>query len=86
MLKAVKNNLYNRQPVILEGRRSAASDWHVWVADGAREVKNSCYTYAYLHMNWGWRGDWNDWYGFSDWTPDDDDFTAYKKAIIDIKR
>jgi len=81
----VNQNLFNNQPVLLEGRKNATSDWHVWVGDGIKYYQNYCdgYGYTYLHMNWGWNSqNLNGWY--TSWKPNGNDFSKYKKAIVNI--
>ncbi|MFT4062602.1 MAG: C10 family peptidase, partial [Edaphocola sp.] len=40
---------------------------HEWVCDGYRKTGDECHPQLYLHMNWGWNGNHNDWYYYDDW-------------------
>lgn len=73
----VKSNLNKNQPVLLEGKEKPLISfnfdhtWHVWVCDGYR-TRYDCQNgigYLYFHMNWGWYGQHNGWYGFQNWAP-----------------
>lgn len=73
----VKSNLNKNQPVLLEGKEKPLISfnfdhtWHVWVCDGYR-TRYDCQNglgYLYFHMNWGWYGNHNGWYGFQNWRP-----------------
>jgi hypothetical protein len=45
------------------------SDCHMWVCDGYELNQNSCYSTLKFHMNWGWGGSFNGWYGSNSWSP-----------------
>lgn len=71
----VKNEILTyRRPVLLSGTSSDSG--HAWVCDGAHEwtacIKsdNGDYTVTYLqfHMNWGWGGLYDGWYGYAGFT------------------
>lgn len=42
--------------------------------------------YLQFHMNWGWDGNSNGWYGFDSWAPTGTglNFQYYKRAIINL--
>jgi hypothetical protein len=77
----VRNNLNNGWPVILDGCANRKRAWlffwkysncHMWVCDGYRQQANSCYSYLYFHMNWGWNRagqtfSLNGWFAFNNW-------------------
>ena len=84
-----------RRPVILRGAAPTQSCWlifcvddtengHAWVADGVRTAPycpdNPDY-YDYFHMNWGWDGVHNAWFGFYHWKPGSFDFTANQRMV-----
>jgi len=73
----VINNHNRGLPVLLEGcrtrRRFLGITWwyancHEWVCDGYERIRNNCYSYLDLHMNWGWNSSHNGWYLFNNWT------------------
>lgn len=73
----VKSDLNRNLPVLLEGKEKPLISfdfshvWHVWVCDGYR-TRYDCQNgigYLYFHMNWGWYGNHNGWYGFNTWNP-----------------
>lgn len=45
------------------------SDCHMWVCDGYERNQNNCQSLLKFHMNWGWGGANNGWYGFNSWNP-----------------
>lgn len=67
------------RPVLLDGCRTRKrkfpwlwctySNCHMWVCDGYERHQNSCYSILKFHMNWGWGGSFNGWYGFNSWSP-----------------
>lgn len=73
----VKSNINQNRPVVLEGKEKPLISfdfnhtWHMWVCDGYK-TRYDCQNgigYLYFHMNWGWNGRYDGWYGFQDWTP-----------------
>lgn len=96
----VQENLKNKWPVILEGCASQKKVWlvfnkysscHMWVCDGYRESWNSCYSYLYFHMNWGWHeinftgaNDFIGWYGYNNWNPNTSNFQYARNFITNI--
>lgn len=41
---------------------------------------------AFLHMNWGWGGAWNDWYSAFNWNPGSHTFNYRQKMITGIRK
>lgn len=70
------------------------NEGHEWVCDGFNEtniyycINGQQYGNGYLqfHMNWGWDGNSNGWYGFDTWAPTGTglNFQYYKRAIINL--
>jgi hypothetical protein len=68
------------------------AEGHEWVCDGYNQTDyywcNSDGTqggagYLYFHMNWGWDGTSNGWYGFDNWAPSGTNFNfQYSRAAI----
>lgn len=76
----VESEIKANRPVILTGYATYAastySDGHCWVADGVHELITCPETlpdgstiggggYLWFHMNWGWRGQNNGWFGYA---------------------
>ena len=94
----VENEIKQSRPVILRGGKKGRAcfagifcyniyeNGHAWVCDGYK--KNTVtsptyrYSYKYLHMNWGWDGELNDWYSYSDWSPSSSRSYNYKRCMI----
>jgi len=68
---------------------------HEWVCDGFSATDyfwcnpdgtSGGAGYLYFHMNWGWDGGSNGWYGFDNWAPWGTglNFQYYRRAIINI--
>lgn len=91
----VEWSLDYRRLVILSGT-STQRGGHAWVCDGFRRYiahiiddnghHTDCGTYYYLHMNWGWNGKYDGWYGYSNWTVDGASINKDKKMIYNIAR
>jgi len=44
------------------------SECHLWVCDGIQvSTFQDCFSYAYLHMNWGWGGYSDGWFSYNNW-------------------
>ena len=80
--QTMRNELYGGHPLILWGTTSSItnfSDYHIWVCDGIDRHNYSEYdcdtkactewSYEYYHMNWGWHGDFDGFYGISNFSP-----------------
>jgi len=95
----VKQQLGWDRPVILSGYNKKEkncflffcstkhTEGHAWVCDG---YKSNFYceagvSYLYLHMNWGWGGFLNGWFGFNTWNPDGDNYQYKKEMIYNIR-
>lgn len=89
----VFSNLDNNRPVILGGYRARTQYWfffipsggHTWVCDGYRIRGNNCDPQYWYHMNWGWNGDWNDWYFVNNWTVGTQNFQFAQNFIYNIR-
>ena len=91
----VRADIQAGRPVIIEGRRTAVNNWHVWVADGYRHLRlssNCGTTYGWQHMNWGWDGRGNGWYATDVWQPRDargrpigENFAEHNKIVTGIR-
>ncbi len=83
----VKANIANNRPVILQGSNSSAG--HMWVCDGSRTTtykRADCTGISYLsfHMNWGWGGTNNGWFGFDNFNPAGTNYNSNKKMVHGI--
>ena len=72
----VSPDLSQGHPVIMDGCQSSKEKWfytaldtcHMWVIDGMRgNWTTQCDYIGQYHMNWGWDGDFNNWYTINDW-------------------
>lgn len=95
----VQSNLSSGWPVLLGGyakRRNVflgiihiPEEGHLWVCDGYWQTQNECYSYLRFHMNWGWHETWgntdyNGWYLFNEWNPNNRNFQYAKDYIYNI--
>ena len=95
----VKSNLDNNWPVMLGGYTSRTNvflgifytwqEGHLWVCDGYMETQDACYSYLSFHMNWGWHeigfgNDFNGWYAFNLWNPNNRNFKYAQDYIYNI--
>lgn len=94
----VKTEIRNCRPVFMRGGEKEYwmgiipyyGGGHAWVCDGYSETEyvNWC-THLYLHMNWGWNGSANGWFGYASFNPTVNDNTYdfnYKSGcVIGIK-
>ncbi len=89
----VKSELNHSRPVILTGGRktggwifSQYEDGHAWVCDGYSLTVFPCWgSMLTFHMNWGWGGTYNGWYGFLNFNPGDYTFNYKRKMVYNIK-
>jgi hypothetical protein len=86
----VKNNIDNNRPVLLRGD-NGGSIGHMWVCDGYRETSfyfadcTGGTFYPLFHMNWGWtNGDFNGYFSYNNFNPNNYNFNNDKKMIYDI--
>jgi len=85
--QTVKSNLSYSRPVLLSGDNGTTG--HMWVCDGYKDV-NYYYAdctgvgYLYYHMNWGWGGSSDGWYGFNNFNPAGTNFNSNKKMVYNI--
>lgn len=73
--QTVKANIDQNNPLLFYGVDNGSA--HLWVCDGYSR-RNICtwdeqtqqvfsVTYLFYHMNWGWNGDTNGWFGYTTW-------------------
>jgi len=94
----ILDNLRYGYPVIISGQ--GATGRHMWVCDGIKSyydmvcfAAGGSYDYSveynaneqYLHMNWGWDGDFNGWFSLYNFNPNGNTFNNYKLLIYNIK-
>lgn len=94
---AITQELTGGHPLIFWGSTCLAcfSDYHIWVADGLEEheyntfncetLQCDTWAYTYLHMNWGWDGSYNGWYGFGTYNPGGQNYNANLHVIKGIR-
>lgn len=89
----IKLDLNRNLPVLLEGKEKPLISfdfshlWHVWVCDGYK-TRYDCQNgigYLYFHMNWGWLGKYNGWFGVNDWNPNGIDLKYYRHYAHNIQ-
>lgn len=91
-IETIKSNLLYNRPVIFSGCRIIhfGGLWytgcHAWVGDGFMESYDCITGYGWLsyHMNWGWNGIYNGWYGISDWSPGTYNYQYDQDVIVNI--
>ncbi len=96
--QVVKNELFGGHPVILWGTSGwigSFSNYHIWVCDGITSNQyseyncdtHSCNTwgYEYYHMNWGWHGDYNAWYGMGNLSVGGTNYNSNMHMIYGIR-
>ena len=75
----VYENLAKSWPVMMMGWNQSGGGGHSFVVDGYNASTDK------FHFNWGWDGQYNGWFALSSLTPtNSDEFSYYKKAIVDI--
>lgn len=84
----VEDELRANRPVIFSGGHQGSwfifpvyEGGHEWICDGFRSGENCNYSTLFFHMNWGWAGQYNGWYGIGGFNPAGFDFN-YKNDII----
>lgn len=61
-------------------------DGHAWVCDGYKIDGNQCGTRSkWLHMNWGWDGDYNRFFHEDNWNPGSNNFQYDRRIIFNIQ-
>ncbi len=92
--ETIKSNLNSRRPVILRGKSEKNcflgifcdyDGGHAWVCDGYRTYNTECCGYLYFHMNWGWGGSYDGWFGFNNWNLSSYAFNYKRAAVVNIK-
>lgn len=68
---------------------------HAWVADGYQDSYfcifddqgqiTGGYGYLFFHMNWGWSGQQNGFFGFNNFNPNGNNYNDRKKMILYTK-
>ncbi|MCF0052792.1 C10 family peptidase [Dyadobacter sp. LJ53] len=93
----IKSELGGSHPVLFWGSTclSCFNDYHIWVCEGFQENQYSefdCATkqckewsFTYLRMNWGWNGDWNEYYAFGQYNPDGKNYNGNLHIITGIR-
>ncbi|MCF2487895.1 Spi family protease inhibitor [Dyadobacter sp. CY347] len=96
-LALIKSELNTNHPLLFWGSTSLScfNDYHIWVCEGYQFSEYSefdCATktckewsYTFLRMNWGWDGEWNDYYAFGKYNPDGDDYNGNLHIITGIR-
>jgi len=72
----IKNELDANRPVIYGGIDGTSSTGHTFICDG--------YAGDFLHINWGWGGQYNGYYYLDTLTPANYHFDMYHDAIVGI--
>lgn len=83
----VKTDIQNDRPVILVGYDG--SDGHAWVCDGYQETRyfyDDCdeIVTLYLHMNWGWYGNYNYYFAYNNFDPGNTSWNDNKSMVYNI--
>ena len=88
----ISSDMDNTRPVLVGGCMTIKLNWpfkvygdcHMWVLDGQRvRTYSDCSGYMQYHMNWGWNGQKNGWYIFTNWTVPGYNYNfQYAKDII----
>lgn len=90
----VASNIAAKQPVILMGDNGSTG--HEWVCDGYEyRSSTSCTSdggvigvaFTYLHMNWGWNGGQNGWFGSNGptaWSTSGGNFANNQQMVYNI--
>ncbi len=90
----IKSNILNNRVVYVGGaakvtyknflifKSAKYDDVHAWLIDGFRRNNINCYNEFWFHMNWGYYGDFNDWFYESDWQPYSGKHYQYQRTII----
>ena len=76
-LNMVKSSLNNSRPIHYSGWNSDGEEGHGFVCDG---YNNS----NYLHFNWGWSGNYNNYFALDALTPNGYNFSYSNFAIFNI--
>ncbi|MBB2147128.1 hypothetical protein GM921_16610 [Pedobacter sp. LMG 31464] len=95
----VQNELKASRPIIMGGGTQGNwlifpiyIKGHAWVVDGFHEGfvcgpeggYTGASTFLYFHMNWGWGGSYDGWYGLHDFTPGISSYNYENRMIIGI--
>lgn len=71
----LKTELDNDRPIIYKGEGNGN---HAFVCDGYNNNN-------YFHFNWGWEGNYDDYFSLSALSPSSYNFSSYQEAIIGIE-
>ena len=76
----LRNEIDNGRPIYYGGTDVTVSPnkAHVWVVDGYRTSDNT------YHCNWGWGGNYNEWFTLTDLTPDTWNLNSSQLAVMGI--
>lgn len=88
--------LRSGRPMVVEGRQKQFRNWHVWLADGYRDVTICALPIGQrrerrVHYNWGWNGRGNGFYAIDTWQPLDngrpfnENYDSHNKMITGIR-
>lgn len=76
------DEIENERPILYSGSKTPISGGHSWIIDGYINQVDL------FHCNWGWGGDYNDWYSLGDFNPPDPDLGPYNQnesAIFNVE-
>jgi len=62
------------------------SGGHCWVADGYQESSLCGNMYLFFHMNWGWGGQHNGWFGLTNANSGNGNYQYKRQMVIGIKK
>ena len=93
----IKSELGGSHPILFWGSTclDCFNDYHIWICEGYQENNYSefdCATkqckewsFTYLWMNWGWDGNWNDYYAFGQYNPSQTNYNGNLHIITGIR-
>jgi hypothetical protein len=76
--QVVKQQIGWNRPVVLAGGT------HAWVCDGYRTYTTCSTGSLFLHMNWGWGGQFDGYFAYGDWSPGTNNYNTNKKMVYNI--
>ena len=75
------NELNNKRPIIYSAK-SPQMGGHSFIVDGYKAAEDG---YPFYHVNWGWDGNFDDYYKLSALEADGDDYNQSHEAIIYVQ-